>query len=141
MAQRAFPLTSQTPAILLLDDDVELLRLMTRVLESAGYRVEAAQDAERALAICERERPCMLFVDLMLPRMDGEAFLNELKRRWSGVLPPVVVVSASAVRDEVARRVAATASLEKPFSLEEIREIVDHYCGDFRARRSSHPGR
>lgn len=116
--------------ILVLDDDHDLLHLLQHVLVHDGYDVITAANANDALAECEKRMPSLIIADLMLPRMDGEAFLAELGCRWSAEKrPPVVLLSASARRNEVRKRVSAAGSLPKPFTLRAIREMVARICG------------
>ncbi len=114
---------SGEPPILVLDDDPDVLALVRRILEHDGCRVETAADPREALAMIERERPSLLIVDLMLPRMDGEDFLRMVGSRFDP-RPPVVVLSASAVRQEVVERTGAEASLAKPFQIEDLLDVV-----------------
>ena len=53
----------------------------------------------------------MVIADLMLPRVDGEAFVRELRRRFGEDTPPVVVLSASEIRHHIAKRVGAAVCL------------------------------
>ena len=66
-----------------------------------------------------------MLLDLMMPKMDGETFLGRLHERFGDDAPPVVVVSASSERAEVARSHGAVGTLEKPFELEDVREMVE----------------
>lgn len=117
-------------AILVVDDDRELLVMLRRLLEHDGYRVLTADDAHSALEACERELPCLVFADLMMPKVDGETFLRELRLRLGTSIPPVVILSASALRDDVARRLGVAASIGKPFDLDDVREVVAQHCRD-----------
>ena len=122
--------------VLVLEDDADLRHMLTRFLEHLGYRVADAADAAGALRLCEREKPCLIFADLMLPHMDGEAFVAELQRRLGADTPPVVLLSASAIRHEVARRVGAAASLGKPFTLDDLRDIAWRFAHSERLRET-----
>jgi DNA-binding response OmpR family regulator len=65
----------------------------------------------------------------MMPELDGEQFLVELHGRFPDARPAVVLVSASAIREEVAGRLAVDASLSKPFDTSELREVVRALAG------------
>jgi len=120
--------TESPNTILVLDDDPEILALVRRVLAEQGHRVVTAADPRQALELVTERRPCLVIVDLMLPHMDGEDFLRALERR-DGDRPPVIILSASAIRDEVAARTHAEAVLAKPFQLEDLRDLVSRFCG------------
>ncbi len=109
--------------VLVLDDDADVRRIVTLALGSDGHRVLSAADAHQALDLLEGEPSDLLVVDLMLPRIDGEDFLHEVARRLPR-RPPVLLLTASASRRDVARRLQLEASMEKPFDLEDLRAAV-----------------
>ena len=98
-----------------------MLRVM---LEQGGHAVTAAGDVRSALAQCAVQLPDLMVVDLMLPVEDGEMFLREFRRRWRHTDVPVILLSASTARNEIARRLSVEATLPKPFSTEDLRELV-----------------
>ena len=115
--------------ILVVDDDPDLLNMLERLLSHDGYEVVTAQSGKLALAACEEELPCLIIADLMLPHMDGEQLLGEFRRRYGDAAPPVALLSASAVRDEIAEKMHAAASIAKPFDMDEIRDVVSRFAG------------
>ncbi|MEC7522017.1 MAG: response regulator [Myxococcota bacterium] len=115
--------------ILVLDDDVEIVRLITRVLEHDRRRVVAFTDAREALEAARREAPALVFADLMMPRMDGEAFGLALRADLQEATPPLVFVTASLARREVAERCGAVATVEKPFEVQDILDLAARFIG------------
>ncbi len=111
--------------ILVVDDDPEICDILRRTLEAAGYRVVIARDGMEAMREVELNRPSMLFVDLMMPKVDGE----ELLRILGTPRPPVVLVTASVRRLEVAERFDIEDTLEKPFDLGAVRELAEKHLG------------
>ena len=85
--------------LLLIDDDPNLILLVKDYLEFRGYRVTTAENGPEALEILERgantakaaEIPDMIICDLIMPEMDGHAFLEKIRRdsRFSGI--PVIL--------------------------------------------------
>ena len=113
-----------TPAtVLIVEDDPDLRRLMVRLLEHDGFVVNPVADGRQGLATLE-PMPDVIVADLMMPELDGEQFLMELRSRFPNARPKVVLVSASAIREEVAGRLEVDATLPKPFDAEELREVV-----------------
>lgn len=110
--------------ILVLDDDPSLRHMLQVMLEQDGYAVIAAGDVQSALAQCMVQIPDLMIVDLMLPIEDGEMFLREFRRRWRHEEVPVILLSASSARNEIARRLAVEATLPKPFFAEDLRDLV-----------------
>ena len=90
--------------ILLVDDDPDILDAITMILESQGYEVVTAQDGIEALANLRAEKPDLMILDLLMPKMDGFAVCKELKDpRWAkyGEIPILILTS---VREEASRR-------------------------------------
>ncbi len=110
--------------ILVLDDDPSVRHMLQVLLEQDGHAVIAAGDVRSALAQCKVQLPDLMVVDLMLPIEDGEMFLREFRRRWRRSEVPVVLLSASTARNEIARRLNVEASLPKPFLAEDLRALV-----------------
>jgi len=90
--------------ILLLDDDPDILEALTMILESQGYQVVTARDGVEGLANLKAEKPDLLILDLLMPKMDGFAVCKELQDpRWAkyGDIPILILTS---VREEASRR-------------------------------------
>ena len=107
------------PVALVIDDEVQIRRLLRVVLESAGYQVHEAETAAQGLTDAATRRPDVVLLDLGLPDSDGVNVLRRL-REWSQV--PVIVLS---VRDDEEGKVAALDAgaddyVTKPFSSAEL---------------------
>ena len=107
------------PVALVIDDEVQIRRLLRVVLESAEYQVHEAETAAQGLTDAATRRPDVLLLDLGLPDSDGVNVLRRL-REWSQV--PVIVLS---VRDDEEGKVAALDAgaddyVTKPFSSAEL---------------------
>jgi DNA-binding response OmpR family regulator len=110
--------------ILVLDDDPSVRHLLQVMLQKEGYAVIAAGDSQSALAQCGVQLPDLMVVDLMLPIEDGEMFLREFRRRFRHVDVPVVLLSASTARNQIARDLEVAATLGKPFFVEDLLELI-----------------
>ena len=107
-------------AVLVVDDDVPIRRMLKRTLEAEGYGVSLAGDGGAALAAVERAVPDVLVLDVGLPGIDGLAVCRML--RTKGLAVPILLLTA---RDAVPDRVTgldagADDYLVKPFALEEL---------------------
>jgi DNA-binding response OmpR family regulator len=90
--------------ILVVDDDPDILEAVGTVLESQDYKVITARDGEEGLTKLREERPDLMILDLLMPRMDGFAVCKELKDpRWAKYANIPILVLTS-VREEAARR-------------------------------------
>jgi len=105
---------------LIVEDDRRIAEDLTRALGSAGFRVEAATDGEKAWFLGGTENYDLIVLDLGLPRLDG---LSVLKRwRAEGVTSPVLVLTARGSWKERVEGIDAGADdyLPKPFRMEEL---------------------
>ena len=85
--------------ILIAEDDTDINRLLSRILEAQGYQALQAFSGTEALSLIEREEPDLLLLDLMLPGLSGEELLRKLReeRRYSF---PVLILSAKSALGE-----------------------------------------
>jgi two-component system response regulator MprA len=109
-----------TEAILVVDDDAPIRRMLERTLVAEGYEVAVAVDGGAALAAIERSVPDLLVLDVGLPGVDGLAVCR--RARANGLATPILLLTA---RDAVSDRVdgldaGADDYLVKPFATEEL---------------------
>jgi two-component system, OmpR family, KDP operon response regulator KdpE len=106
-------------SVLVIDDEIQLRRMLRISLEGAGYRVWEAATGEEGLVEAASRRPEIILLDLSLPDMNGVAVLKRL-REWSTV--PVLILSVhDAEREKVAALDAgADDYVTKPFHTEEL---------------------
>jgi CheY-like chemotaxis protein len=115
------------PTAMVVDDDRDIREAMRDILEEEGYPVVTAANGAEALALLERTpRPCVVLLDLMMPVMDGWEFLREGQARSVLAGVPVIVVTASTVREPPA---GAAALLRKPLDLPSVLRILEEQCG------------
>jgi two-component system response regulator MprA len=122
-------------AVLVVDDDEPIRRMLERTLAAEGYAVATAGDGGAALAAVERSVPDLLVLDVRMPGLDGMAVCRRL--RGKGLALPILLLTA---RDAVPDRVAgldagADDYLVKPFASEELLARVRALL-----RRGSEPG-
>ncbi|MEO8160061.1 MAG: response regulator [Arenimonas sp.] len=115
--------TASTPSIvnriLVVDDDVEIGRLLTRFLVPQGFEVEVARDGADLRACLARGRVDLMLLDLGLPDEDGLSLLRDFRRSWSG---PVIVISGrgDSVEKVIGLELGADDYVAKPFDLREL---------------------
>ena len=107
------------PVALIIDDEVQIRRLLRLVLEGENYKVHEAETGQLGLMEIATHKPDVVLLDLGLPDFDGLQVLKRL-REWSEV--PVIVLT---VRDDVSEKVAALDAgaddyITKPFSTPEL---------------------
>ncbi len=108
--------------ILVVDDDQRNVRLMESILRSNGYAVVRAFDGEEALRLVDAERPDLVLLDVMMPKMSGFEVCQRLKSRYETRLLPVIMVTAlNALEDKVqALEIGADDFLSKPINKVEL---------------------
>ncbi|MGI4884634.1 MAG: response regulator transcription factor [Janthinobacterium lividum] len=108
------------PHLLLLEDELPLARIVRESLERQGFRVTHAADGARGLAAFRREPFDLCLVDVMLPQLDGLAFVAEIRRTNQQV--PVLFLTAKSQPADVVQGfgVGGNDYLRKPFSLDEL---------------------
>ncbi len=113
-----------TPAILIVEDEAKMRRLLDLNLADEGYTVHAAADAEAGLNIVRQEKIDLVLTDLKLPGMDGLEFLQMVKRT-NATIPVVVMTAYGTVETAVeAMKAGAADYVLKPFPLEEIKLVI-----------------
>ena len=113
--------------ILVIDDHHELLELFREVLAMAGHNVIAAPDGSLGLALYARHRPTIVITDLEVPSISGLEIIGRLS------LEPdvrIIAISGSSHANlDLARRLGASVTLKKPFSIRDltaaVRQLVD----------------
>lgn len=119
------------PTVLIVEDDPDIRTLERHALEGGGYDVAVATNGREGL---QRLRggavPCLILLDLMMPVMDGLAFLAERRKTHIGEDIPVVCVTAGGPELMArARELGAIACVDKPTDFEDLCEVVRQYCG------------
>jgi two-component system alkaline phosphatase synthesis response regulator PhoP len=90
--------------ILVVDDDPDILEAISMILESQGYQVVTARDGVEGLANLKAEKPDLMILDLLMPKMDGFAVCKELQdSRWAKYRDIPILILTS-VREEASRR-------------------------------------
>jgi DNA-binding response OmpR family regulator len=90
--------------ILVVDDDPDILEAISMILESQGYKVATARNGVEGLANLKVEKPDLLVLDLLMPKMDGFAVCKELQDpRWAKYKDMPILILTS-VREEASRR-------------------------------------
>ena len=112
------------PAILIVEDEPKMLRLLELNLTEEGYTTHTASNAETGLNTLRQEKIDLVVTDLKLPGMDGLEFLQAVKRTDARI--PVIVMTAYGTVETAVEAMKAGASdyVLKPFSLEEMKLIV-----------------
>jgi two-component system alkaline phosphatase synthesis response regulator PhoP len=108
-----------TQTILVVDDEPEIVRLLRSYLEQDGYRVVTAYNGEEALYTARHEKPDLVVLDVLMPKMDGLEFTRRVRREQD---VPIIMLTARAEETDriVGLEMGADDYVTKPFSPREV---------------------
>src|SRR5215471_4918202 len=109
--------------VLIVDDDTETRDTLTALLEKDGREIVTAGDGQEAFErLSNVPRPCLILLDLVMPRMDGGEFLRRQAADPSIAKIPIIVLSGSTLP------AGAKHQLAKPIDVERLLALVNQYC-------------
>lgn len=115
-----------TPLVLVIDDDPSIHDLMKRYLGQEGFRMIAATNGEEGLRLAESQRPALITLDVMMPKMDGWAVLRKLKNDPGTADIPVVMLTI--VDDKnLGYALGVSEYLTKPIPRERLMRLLEKY--------------
>ena len=121
--------SSTAAPVMLVEDDPDIRSMVSQLLELEGWRVLACANGTDAIAVLQKgERPFLILLDLMMPKMNGWQFRAEQARDAVLSKIPVVVLSGD-VRGADASSVRADGYLKKPIDLDVLLKTVRRYSG------------
>ncbi|MFN2174470.1 MAG: response regulator transcription factor [Anaerolineales bacterium] len=105
--------------ILLIDDEIQLLSLLSDVLTKEGYRVISARNGQEAIYSARQGKPDLIILDIMMPEMDGYEFIRQHRRERD---TPIILLTAKVEEEEkvLGLRMGADDYITKPFSPREL---------------------
>ena len=127
--------------ILVVEDDTNILRGLDLNLAMEGYKVRTAADGEEGLRIARTERPDLLIVDVMLPRLGGLELIRELRKEDPDM--PILILSAKGQEADKVAGLALGADdyVVKPFGLKELLARIGAALRRRRATGATGPAR
>ena len=116
--------------ILVVDDEPDIVTVISKVFRDNGYEVITADDGQEALEKAKTEKPDLILLDLMLPIMDGYKVCGLLKNDTRYAKIPIILFTAKAQENDIklGEEVGADAYITKPFEseilLSKIKELI-----------------
>ena len=115
-----------TPRILIVDDDPDILRTLTRGLERRSYQVVCAAKADSAYAILENQHIDIVVLDLLMPQIAGEALALAITSKWPRMIGRIILMSGDRSRGEQLKlKGASFPFLAKPFSFDQLCHLIE----------------
>lgn len=126
LTQNDRPTGQERPLILVIDDEPYILRALAYLLQREGYAVEIAANGEEGLARARALNPRIIFLDFMMPRLDGLQVLKQLRRDPELASVYVIMLTARGQKTDRDQGLAAGANefLTKPFSPREVAQRI-----------------
>jgi DNA-binding response OmpR family regulator len=118
-------MTQGNTLVLIVDDDAAIREMLQTTLKIKGYQVIVAEDGQEALHLLEAFTPQVILLDLMMPRMDGYAFLEEVERRGLRSHFAILVLTAQNQRTSELARWSVDGFITKPFHLAHLMQMID----------------
>ncbi len=119
--------------ILLIDDHKTVLKLMEAVLKLRGYEVLYAENGSLGLEMARAEKPALIFLDIMMPGIDGFKVCQELKADPLTRSIPVVFLTARGEETDVDKgmKMGGDGFVKKPFKTMEVLNLLERHLGRF----------
>jgi DNA-binding response OmpR family regulator len=114
----------QAKTILIVDDDYELVEGLRLMLERQGYRVLRASDGHQAKQAIYQQKPDLVILDMMMPRMGGYPVLEHFKGKTDA--PPIIMMTANegSRHKAYAEYLGVIDYIRKPFAMERLMDTV-----------------
>lgn len=108
--------------VLIVDDSPTIVTVLRKLMQQNDYRTFEAYSAEEALEAVKRDRPDLIFLDIVLPGMDGFSALRALRRDPTTKDVPIIMISGNTQATEqfYVQRIGADDFMKKPFSRAEV---------------------
>ena len=118
--------------VLICDDEPYIVESVSYVVRKAGFDVLTAEDGEEALAAAHREKPDLVFLDIMMPGISGDEVCRRLKSDPSTRDTHVVILTARGQEEDERRamEMGADEFMTKPFSPRKLRARILELLGD-----------
>lgn len=116
---------------LVVEDQAPFREFLEVTLTKLGFDVVTALTGKKAIDRAKEHKPDLVFLDIMLPDMDGYKICNTLRDTPEMALTPIVFISALGTQKHIDKAMAAGATdyLVKPLGMEDIKDIVGQYFG------------
>lgn len=122
--------------ILIVDDDYELSDGIRAVLESQGHKVVQARDGQQGKNLIYQQRPDLVILDMMMPRMGGYPVLEHFRDKPDA--PPIIMITANegSRHKAYAEYLGVVDYIRKPFAMERLLEAVDRGLNQGQAEKA-----
>ena len=120
--------------VLIVEDDPDVREMLSTLLATEGFHAVTAEDGLEALHLLRTVRhrapeiPCLILLDLKMPRLGGKEFRKAQLSDPTVASVPVAIMSGATDLEERARALGAVATLPKPINCDVLLDVVRRYC-------------
>ena len=120
---------TQSPKILVVDDEVSLVQLCQLILEGAGYEVRGALSGRQALNMITEEMPDLILLDVMMPGMNGLEVCRHIRQQYANGVPRILIYTADDCEETIQNsiRAGADACLTKDTAVFDLPTEISSY--------------
>ena len=111
--------------ILIIDDDVQVIKLLKKFLSSAGHDVTGISDSSKAMQGAGMVQPDLFILDLMMPQPDGFKLCKMLRADPQFSRTPILIITAMDISNSDATIFGANGYLAKPFNFDELVSTIE----------------
>jgi DNA-binding response OmpR family regulator len=114
------------PTILIVDDNPQILGMLTTRLKKRGYNVITAEDGEAALERVRLDRPNLVVLDVMMPKKNGWEVARAMRQDPTSAATKIVILTAigESINEMTSPLYGADAHLDKPFDFKDLEETI-----------------
>jgi len=116
----------QMRKVLIVDDDAGIASLLSRLVQKRGHQPLVASDGIAALRLAREQLPDLIFTDIKMPDLNGDELVQLLRAEPTLAHIPLIILSGTAATLDM-DEVQADAVLTKPFQLQTVYDVLDHY--------------
>ncbi len=117
------------PKILVIEDDPDLLSVLSQHLVNHKYDVLQAVDGQEGFQKVEEGKPDLIILDVKMPKLDGYTFIKELRTKKEHAQIPVMVLTAHSDLDSLFKVEGVAAYFTKPYEIEKILAVIKKVLG------------
>ena len=111
--------------VLVVDDEIEIQKILSKILIRKGYAVETAGNGKEALSLMRKVKPDIVLLDIMMPKLDGIETLRRIKALHEKVIVMMITAYGSIKTAREAMRFGAYDYITKPFDMDFIYQIIE----------------
>ncbi len=114
--------------ILIVDDDRDVIELLSYLTQKQGFRLVTAEDGREGVELAQREKPSLVIMDIMMPKLDGLKATLELRCQDSTRDIPIIILTANGkMRADFEPLPNVLAYIEKPFEPKALTDLINKH--------------